>query len=224
MTVDLSFKEELLRKVKKNTESILIIANGKTPNKQLLQSLVIESDCIIAADGGSNICFKNNIYPDYIIGDFDSINNKIKSHFKNSEFIYRPEQDEHDLLKSLKFCDTLKPKKVVGTAVFGKRIDHTLSNMFILQNQEFKFPIKYVDDYSKVFIINKKQEFKLPPIHPISFLSYKPVFGVTLNGFKYEITGKDFPTGFNGVSNEVSESPASVTIKKGSLIAIVTHE
>ncbi len=203
--------------------SILIIANGKAPKKQLLQKLVKESDCIIAADGGSNICFKNNIYPDYVIGDFDSINRKLKLHFKNSEFIYRPEQDEHDLLKSLRFCETLKPQKVVTTAVFGKRIDHTLSNMFILQKQKFNFATEFTDNYGKVFIINKKQELRYPQKHPISFLSYTPVFGVTLKGFKYEILDKDFPNGFNGVSNEFAESLTSVAIKKGTLIAIIPH-
>ena len=208
----------------KNLKSILIIANGKAPQKQLLQNLVKESDCIIAADGGSNICYKNNIYPDYIIGDFDSIDNKLKLHFKNSEFIYRPNQDEHDLLKALKFCETLQPQKVKATAIFGKRIDQTLSNMFILLNQKFKYLIEYVDDYGRVFIIHKKQNLNLPQKHPISFLSYKPVFGVTLKGFKYEITNKDFPNGFNGVSNEIAESPASLSIKKGSLLAIVPHE
>ena len=209
--------------IESRIKTVLIIANGKSPNKQLLQSLVEESDCIIAADGGSNICFKNNIYPDYVIGDFDSIDNMLKSHFKNSEFIYRPEQDEHDLLKALKFCETLKPQKIIATAVFGKRIDHILSNLFILQNGNFNFQIEFVDDYTKVFIINKKKEFNLLQNHPISFLSYKPVFGVTLNGFKYNLDDKDFPNGFNGVSNEITENPASVTIKKGIITAIVPY-
>jgi thiamine pyrophosphokinase len=210
--------------IESRIKTVLIIANGKQPKKQLLQNLVKNSDCIIAADGGCNICFKNNIHPDYVIGDFDSIDNKLKSHFKNSEFIYRPEQDEHDLLKALKFCETLKPEKVVVTAVFGKRIDHVLSNFFILQNVKFKFQIEFVDDYGKVFIINKKHEFNLPTTHSISFLSYKSIFGVTLKGFKYNLSEKDFPNGFNGVSNEIAKKPAAVSVKKGSLIAIIPHE
>ena len=204
-------------------KSVLIIANGKSPQKQLLQKLVNNSDCIIAADGGCNICFKNNIYPDYVIGDFDSIDNKLKKHFNNSEFIYRPGQDEHDLLKALKFCESLKPKIVVVTSVFGKRIDHTLSNLFILQNQKFNFGLEFIDDYGKVFIINHKFEFNLAKNHPISFLSYKPVFGITLKGFKYNLKNKDFPYGFNGASNEIIKSPATVNLKNGSLIAIIPH-
>lgn len=224
MTVVFSNSEELLNKVKKNIDRILIIANGQVPKKQLLKNLIEKSDCIVAVDGGSNICYKNKIYPDYVIGDFDSIDNKLKSHFRNSEFIYRPEQDEHDLLKSLKFCETLKPKKVVATAVFGKRIDHFLSNMFILQRQKFQFSIEFVDDYGKVIIVNKKQEFNLPQKHTISFLSFTPVFGITLKGFKYENSNKDYPKGFNGVSNEIAKKSAIVSIKKGSLIAFVPHD
>lgn len=208
----------------KTIKSVLIIANGKAPKNELLQNLVKESDCIIAADGGANICYKNSITPDYVIGDFDSIKCNLKTHFKNSEFIHRPSQEEHDLLKALKFCDALKPKMVVATAIFGKRIDHTLSNMFIMQNHKFKFQLEFVDNYSKVFRINKKQEFNLLPNYTISFLSYLPVFGVMLKGFKYNLTEKDFPNGFNGVSNEIAENPASVTVKKGSLIAIIPYE
>jgi len=205
-------------------KSVLIIANGKATKKKLLQKLVNKSDCIIAADGGANICFQNNITPDYVIGDFDSIDINLKSHFKTTEFIYKPNQEEHDLLKALKFCKTLKPQKVICTVVFGKRIDHTFSNLFILQNQNFKFELEFIDDYAKVFIINNKHKFNLSPNNPISFLSYTPVFGVTLKGFKYNLNKKDFPDGFNGVSNEIAETPASISVKKGSLIAIVPHE
>lgn len=204
-------------------KSVLLVANGQAPNKQLLQSLVEESDCIIAADGGANICFKYNIYPDYIIGDFDSIDNNLRTHFKNSKFINKPEQDEHDLLKALKFCESLNPQKVICTSVFGNRIDHTFSNLFILQNQNFKFQIEYIDDLVKVFIIDKKHDFNLATKIAISFISYKPVFGITLKGFKYNLTDKDFPSGFNGSSNEIVKRNAMVAIKKGSLITILPH-
>jgi thiamine pyrophosphokinase len=220
----LSCKGELLSKTNINIKSVLIIANGQAPKKQILQNLIEKSDCVIAVNGGCNICFNNNIYPDYIIGDFDSIDNKLKLRFKNSEFIFGPDQKEHDLLKALKFCKTLQPQMVIATAVFGKRIDHTMSNLFILQKQKFKFSIEFVDDYGKVFIINKKYEFNLPLKHPISFLSFTPVYGVTLKGFKYDLTDKDFPKGFNGVSNEIAKKQAIVSLKKSSLIASVTHE
>jgi len=205
-------------------KSILIIANGQAPKNQLLHNLVNESDCIIAADGGANICFQNNIKPDYVVGDFDSIDENLKSYFKTSEFIYKPNQEKNDLLKTLEFSETLNPKKVICTAVFGKRIDHTLSNVFVLQNQNFKFELEFIDDYTKIFIINKKYEFILPPNYLISLLSYNPIFGVTLKGFKYNLSQKDFPDGFNGVSNKIAETPASISVKKGSLIAIVPHE
>jgi thiamine pyrophosphokinase len=208
---------------KEKIKSVLTIANGKPPKKRLLNRLVKQSDCIIAADGGANTCYKYSINPDYIIGDLDSVDEKSKQHFKDSEFIYRPGQNEHDLLKALKFCESLKPKKVVVTAVFGKRIDHTFSNLFTLQNQNLNFELEFIDDYAKIFIINNQFEFNLPKNQPISFLSYKPVYGITLKRFKYNLTNKDFPAGFNGVSNEIKKSPATVEIKEGSVIAIVAH-
>lgn len=213
-----------MNKFNSNIKSVLIIANGKTPKKELLNRLAEESDCIIAADGGCNICFKNNIYPDYIIGDFDSINNNIKAHFKDAEIIYLPDQNEHDLLKALTFCETLQPESVVVAAAFGKRIDHTLSNLFILQKQKFNFLIEFIDDYGKVFILNNTLNLKMPISHPVSLISFSPVFGITLKGFKYQLKCKDFPDGFNGVSNEIATIPSKISVKKGSLIAIIPHE
>ena len=205
-------------------KSVLVIANGKSPKRKLLQRLVNNSDCIIAADGGANTCFKYNIHPDYIIGDFDSIDEKSKQHFKNSEYIYLPDQNEHDLLKAIQFCNKLKPNKVIVTAVFGKRIDHTLSNLFYLQNLHFKFDLEFIDKHSKIFIIQGKHKFNFPATHPVSLLSFNPVFGITIKGFKYNLTNEDYPAGFNGVSNEIKKNPATIQIKKGSVIAIVAHE
>ena len=207
----------------KTIKSVLIIANGKAPKKELFQNLVNKSDLIIAADGGANICFQHDIKPEYVVGDFDSIENNLRTHFNTSEFIHKPDQNEHDLLKALKFCETLNPQQVICTAVFGKRIDHVLSNLFIIQNQNFKFKLEFIDDYAKVFIIKNTYQFFSPPNQHISFLSYRPVFGVTLKGFKYNLTEKDFPDGFNGLSNEIDENPASVSIKNGSLITIVIN-
>ncbi len=54
-----------------NSNVILIIANGRAPGNKLLNILATEADIIIACDGGANICYKNNIAPDFIVGDLD---------------------------------------------------------------------------------------------------------------------------------------------------------
>jgi len=206
----------------KNT-TIVVIANGKTPKSGLLNKLVSQADIIVAADGGSNICHKNGIVPDYIVGDLDSIKQKTKSFFKEAEIVHCPDQNETDLLKTLKFCEALKPEKVIVTAITGKRFDQSISNIFILQSANFEFEVRFYDDYGITSIISKEKILELPLGQTISLFSFKPVYGITLEGFKYPLKNQDFPDGLNGVSNEIVKSPAKVFIRKGSLITYILH-
>ncbi|MFC2088687.1 thiamine diphosphokinase [Calditrichota bacterium] len=205
------------------TKSVLIIANGPPPQDKLLNKLVVDADIIIAADGGANTCYKKNINPDFIIGDLDSIKSDVKSHFSKAEIIYRPNQNKDDFYKTLTFCDTLNPEKVIATAVLGMRFDHSLSNLFSLQSGSFNFQIELYDDYGITAIIKKERMLNLQVGQTISLTSFLPVFGITLTGFKYLLNNKDFPQGFNGLSNEMTESPAQIRVKKGSLISYILH-
>ena len=202
----------------KNNKHVLIIANGQEPKKPLLEKLVSETDIIIAADGGSNICFQNSIYPDFIIGDLDSINPEVKIHFHDSEIIPRPDQNSSDLEKALEFSKSLNPLQVCVTAVFGKRSDHSMANLFALQDFAKYFPLEFYDDAGKMSVISKNNKLNLAKNTIISLFSFKPVFGVTLAGFEFNLQNKDFPHGFNGLSNKILFPPAMVQIKSGSLI------
>lgn len=43
----------------------------------------IEDRTIIAVNGGANFCYNNNIMPDLLVGDFDSINKEVLEKFSN---------------------------------------------------------------------------------------------------------------------------------------------
>ena len=45
----------------------------------------IRPDCIIGIDRGLEFCYKYNIVPNYILGDFDSISPKILSFYEGGE-------------------------------------------------------------------------------------------------------------------------------------------
>ena len=122
--------------MKKNDkkQSVLIIADGEPPDDVCLHDLVSKSDIIIAADGGSNICYQKHINPDFIIGDLDSIEKSVFNHFKYCEIIKISDQNSHDLEKAFQFSRTLKPDIIRVIAAFGKRLDHSLANLILLQS------------------------------------------------------------------------------------------
>ena len=52
---------------------VLIVGGGDEPSGKLMVKYAKEVDKIIGVDRGCSYLLKNNIYPDYIVGDFDSM-------------------------------------------------------------------------------------------------------------------------------------------------------
>lgn len=205
-------------------KTVLIIANGEPPENAILELLAGISDCIIAANGGCNICYQKYIHPHFIVGDLDSIESKLLSHFKDSEIIRLEDHNVHDLEKAILFAHTLKPDIIRVVAAFGKRLDHTLANLTLLQPVIVETPIEFYDNYGKLTVIRGEHSLNLPIGRTVSLFSFLPVQGLTLTGFEYPIKNKEFKDGFSGLSNVVSSEKAKVSIKKGSLFLYIMNE
>jgi thiamine pyrophosphokinase len=205
-------------------KSVLIIANGEPPGDKILKNLVDQSDLIIAADGGSNICFQKNIYPDFIIGDLDSIEQHVLAHFKDCEIIKVSDQNTHDLAKALDLTKTLNPEIVRVVAAFGKRFDHTLANILLAQNHVGELTLEFHDTHGTFSMITGDNDLTLPVGQVVSLFSFLPVEGLSLSGFRYSLKNMDFPEGFNGLSNVIDQDEARIEIKTGSLFLYVTYE
>lgn len=205
-------------------KSVLIIANGEPPGDKILMRLVDQSDIIIAADGGSNICFQKNIYPDFIIGDLDSIQQHVLSHFKDCEIIKVEDQNTHDLAKAVDLTKTLNPQIVRVVAAFGKRLDHSLANLLLIQNLIGKLPLEFHDTYGCLSMITEDCNLTLPAGQIVSMFSFLPVQGLSLSGFRFSLKNVDYPDGFNGLSNIVDQEEVRIGIDKGSLYLYITNE
>jgi thiamine pyrophosphokinase len=208
----------------KKVESVLIIANGKIPKISLVKNLVSMSDCIIAADGGSNYCYKRGIYPHFIVGDLDSVQVKILSYFKDAEIIRLSDQNSHDLEKAIIFAKTFKPKIIRVVAAFGKRVDHSLANLILLQSQFTNVALEFYDNFGKLSVITKKVILNMPEGTTVSLFSFLPLYGLSLIGFKYPIKNRDFTNGFTGLSNIISSPKAQIKIREGFLFIYTTHD
>jgi len=208
----------------RKTSHVLIIANGQMMNKKLLGDYIRQADCIIAADGGSTICYENKIHPHFIVGDLDSIDRIALDYFKDAEVIHIHDQNRHDLDKAVGFACRLDPDRIFILGAFGKRLDHSLANLVFIQTQTFSIPIIFIDDYGKLTYTRENYELNLPPGRTVSLFSFLPVSGLSLEGFEYRLHNADFPNGFNGLSNVINSTKSRILIKKGSLFIYCLHE
>jgi len=90
---------------------------------------------LIALDGVSNVLKKWNLFPNIILGDFDSISDDTKKFFLENkvEIIHTPSQDATDLEKAINLCDERKAQSIEIYNALGGRTDHTFGNLSFLK-------------------------------------------------------------------------------------------
>ena len=111
---------------------VLIVGGGDEPSRELMEKYSKEVDKIIGVDGGCSYLLKNNIYPNYIVGDFDSINKKdIKRLEIDSieKFKYNCEKDSTDSDIAMEIALKMEFSEIYMIAMTGSRFDHSFANL-----------------------------------------------------------------------------------------------
>lgn len=197
---------------------IAIIANGEIIESQLIKTILSDVSVIIAADGGAVNCRILGIKPDYIIGDLDSVTPELRRHFSGTKIINRPDQNYTDMQKAIRFALTLSPRRLKILSAFGKRADHTIGNMLIFQEYWESVPIEIYDNYGKMQILNAgKHVIKGETGKTVSILSMTQVTNLTLKGFRYTISNRNFNPSFIGVSNVYESENCQIEFDSGKL-------
>lgn len=141
-----------------------LIITGGNINKEFLQENIKENkyDKIISADRGLEALNKINIKPDYIIGDFDSVNNEILEKYKDIPITYlKPEKDFTDTHMALKLAIENSAKSITIIGAIGTRLDHSIANIHILKEAiENSIQAEIIDEHNKITLINKNTKIK----------------------------------------------------------------
>jgi len=203
---------------------IIIIANGENFSNHILKEKVAEANIIIAADGGVHNCLVNNITPDYVVGDIDSTENIINEINEKTQILRIAEQETTDMQKALTFAESLNPSHMDIFCCFGKRTDHSLGNIFILNNYE-NIPITMYDEFGIFNVFN-------PGIHyfnnqkgkTVSLFTISELTGVNFTGFEYPLMENSIGPAFIGVSNKISDKIASIKFEKGRLLVYELYD
>lgn len=212
--------------------STLIVTGGNV-NTEFLKKILEKNklETIIAADKGLEALNKINVMPNYIIGDFDSVNKTTLNQYenKNIEITYlKPEKDFTDTHMAIKLAIEKRAKHITIIGATGTRMDHTLANIHALNEAlQNNVPTEIINENNRIMLINKKAKlikntnYKYVSIIPLT----TKITGVTLKGFKYNIENATINLGESiGVSNEQIEQEALIEIKEGIAILIYSKD
>ncbi len=210
----------------------LIITGGKI-NKNFAKKYLKSNkyDIIIAVDKGLETIDYLKLEPQYILGDFDSVNTKILEKYKtqNIKIIkLNPEKDLTDTHSAIDLALEIKSTEITILGAIGTRLDHTMANIHILkQALDKNIKAKIVNEKNEIelidkeIIIKKDDNYKYVSIIPLT----TNVTGITIEGMKYIINDYTLSIGDSlGVSNEQIDKEAKISIKTGILVVIKSKD
>ena len=207
----------------------VIFLNGEYKySQQFMDKLVSKNAVCFCADGGANFAFKYGKIPEVIVGDLDSIEKKVLEYYKSKNILIKKfpkDKDFTDFELILKEINKISENKNFVEKIFvvgglGKRIDMTLSNLFIMEkykNLVFLQENEEIFYAEKSFVLKNKKECEFSII-PIS----EKVEKLTLKGFKFETDKIDVKRKSSRlVSNVICGDEASVEFESGKMIIIL---
>ncbi len=203
----------------------MIISAGTISDYGYIKGLIKDTDFIVCADGGLDHCLNMGLKPDLIVGDFDSYGRKPQG-FDAPVITYPVEKDFTDTNTALleaaeRGCDDFL---LVG--VSGTRLDHTLSNIGLLETaRRMGFRAIFADSHNIMFSAQKHQLVHGRPGTNISLIPIEPVKGITLKGFKYPLENAEIDLYKTiWVSNVLACETGEITFEQGVLIVDISRD
>lgn len=208
-----------------------LIISGGILNPPFLRLVVQKEqpDYVVVADAGLCVCKLADVWPDCIVGDFDSVEQSVLMNYKGKTKIvtHLPEKDATDTELAIELAMEEDCDRILLCGVTGGRLDHMLANLDLLKHildcgaegvlldeqnritiHQTTFSVRKVDSYGTYF----------------SLIPYSDVVeGVTLQGFKYGLSQATLQKGKQSglcVSNEIIEDIAHIQFQTGILLAI----
>ena len=204
-------------------EPILVLANGAYPTHETPLSLLKKAESIVCLDGAANNLAKNNMKPDLIIGDLDSITSEYKNQYSEI-IIHDNRQDENDLRKALLWLNQNNYKKITILGATGIREDHTLANIFSILEINLNLDIKIVTDYGIFQIITNEKEISSFKGQQVSLFTLNSNTKITTKNLKYELNSKSFENLYSGTLNESTKNVFYIKSNNGKTLLYTTHK
>lgn len=206
----------------------LIIAGGKKPSYSLLKNEIKDCSILIAADKGVEAYIQNGFFPDYALGDFDSIGEEYK-HILDKIKVekFNPEKNNTDTEIAFLKAISLGATEIAFLGVTGTRLDHVMANLGLLR-EALKRDIKayIIDDNNKIYLKNKGIRLKKEFGDYISFQAFgSPVNNFSIKGSKYELYNHKLLIGDSlCVSNEFIDEYIDISFKEGEVLVIYSRD
>ena len=189
-----------------------------------------KDDICIAADSGYKNARLLGADVQTIVGDFDSISQEDKDSISDGTRVVTvpAEKDFTDTQLAVKTALEMGATNVVIIGGLSGRLDHTLSNLAILENlYENNIRAIITDGANRIrYIKNSSDLIARSKFKYLSVIARdEKVKGVCVEGCKYPLKNATLSNNFQyAISNEILKNCAFISVKKGGIYIIESAE
>lgn len=203
-------------------------------------SRTLSIDRVFAVDKGLEYVDSMGLVPDYIVGDFDTVDEKLLEAYEKEiaagripAYLERFSAKKDAADTELAVMEAIKEQadRITILAATGNRVDHVLANLgLLLQTAEENIECHIVDETNRIRLleagtcckIEKKNQFgtylSLIPISPV-------IKGLTITGVMWPLNNRTVMQGSSlTVSNRILEEAAIITFTEGKLLVIESRD
>ncbi|MGH8927852.1 MAG: thiamine diphosphokinase, partial [Acidimicrobiia bacterium] len=200
---------------------IAIFAGGDAPPRSVLEQVPPDA-FVIGADSGLDHARALGRGVDLLVGDLDSVSAEGLS-VATDVRRYPADKDETDLALALEAAAQMSPIRVIVVGGAGGRIDHLLANAALLCRSEYRdFQITWLPGRATIYVVHGRLDLEGSPGDLVSLLPYGgPATGISTDGLRWPLAAATLEPGATvGVSNEMREVTATVSVTDGTLLVI----
>ena len=209
----------------------IVVAGGDAAPEDAAR--LADADLVIAADSGAEWLDASGIRPDVLVGDMDSIDPGLLERLSNGGVTIERHPDDKDasdaeLAVERAVSDGADDVVILG-GLGGARLDHELANMLLMADGRWRgLRLQIVRGATTARAVHGGERIQLTGAAGdlVTLLSVNgDAWGVRTEGLRHPLVGESLGLGRSrGLSNQVEQPPASVSLERGTLLVIETRK
>lgn len=205
---------------------VVVLAGGDRAHPNLV---LPRAGRVLAADSGADQAASLGLDVDVVVGDLDSISPTTLADLRDAGVEvegHHPDKDATDVDLALARAVALDPDRIVLVGGHGGRLDHAMATLAALAG--VAAPGRRVEAWmgpAQVVVTVDTAVLEARVHEVVSLLPLGgPVDGVTTQGLRWPLDDATLPPWSTwGMSNEVAEPPAAVSVRGGVLAVVRPH-
>ncbi len=207
----------------------ILVGSGQNISLEKLKNEALDTDYLIAIDGGMDHIVRAGLRPNIILGDLDSVSEAGLDYLKKEKLekiSYPKEKDYTDMEIGIFYLADKKVDEIVIFGGTGTRLDHSLGNIFLLNIiDEMGIEARIEDSNNTIMLVDSYKRLEKRP----GYISVLPIneagIKLSLKGFKYPLDHYEIAFGKTiGISNEIVDSYGEIIVHRGRALVFLSKD